>query len=265
MKKGQKKLSPYLGASFGKNEIEKLIDDYNLKHSKTKNPWKDCAKLLAKGKVVGWFQGKAELGPRSLGSRSVLADPRNINNKARVNQLLKKRDWFMPYAPSILEDKIEFFFKKILTPYMSFALKIKKNANLIPAAVHVDNSCRPQTVNKFTNKNFYKLIKEFYKITGVPAVLNTSFNRHGIATIGTPRHAIDHLLNGCIDILIIDNFIVYSNTKIKKSNTSLLSEKYYLFIENIIHILDILKNKDKNFKKVSLLSNKFLKKIIFHL
>ena len=165
-KRPKKKLSPYLGAYFGKNEVEKLINDYNLKHSKTKNPWKDCAKLLAKGKVVGWFQGKAELGPRSLGSRSVLADPRNINNKARVNQLLKKRDWFMPYAPSILEDKIEFFFnKKILTPYMSFALKIKKNANLIPAAVHVDNSCRPQTVNKFTNKNFYKLIKEFYKIT----------------------------------------------------------------------------------------------------
>ncbi len=260
-KRPKKKLSPYLGASFDKNEIEKLINDYSLKYKKTKSPWKVCSKLLTKGKVVGWFQGKAELGPRSLGSRSVLADPRKIYNKARVNQLLKKRDWFMPYAPSILEDKMEFFFnKKISAPYMSFALKIKKNANLIPAAVHVDNSCRPQTVSKSTNENFYKLIKEFFKITGVPAVLNTSFNRHGIATIGTPRQAIDHLLNGCIDILVIDNFIVYPNTKLKRNNKTLLSEKYYLFIEKIINILDILKNEKKSLKKTLLISNNFIKK-----
>ena len=157
----------------------------------------------------------------------------------------------MPYAPSILEDKIDFFFnKKISAPYMSFALKIKKNANLIPAAVHVDNSCRPQTVSKFTNKNFYKLIKEFFKITGVPAVLNTSFNRHGIATIGTPRQAIDHLLNGCIDLLIIDNFIVYPNSELKNNNKTLLSEKYYLFIENYKYFRYFKKKGKKNLKRL---------------
>ena len=138
------------------------------------------------------------------------------------------------HTPSILEDKIEFFFnKKIFSSIYVFCFKNKKNANLIPAAVHVDDSCRPQTVSKFTNKLFYKLIKEFYKITKVPAVLNTSFNRHGIATIGTPRHAIDHLLNGCIDILIIDDFIVYPNTKLKKIT------KLY-FLKNTIYLLKIL-------------------------
>ena len=93
------------------------------------------------------------------------------------------------------------------------------------------------------------MIDEFFKITGVPAVLNTSFNRHGIATIGTPRQAIDHLLNGCIDILIIDDFIVYPNVKLKRNNKTLLSEKYYLFIEKIINILDILKKEEKNLNK----------------
>ena len=260
-KRPTKKLTPYLGASFNKNDIEKLLLDYNLKFDKSKTPWVNCAKLLKKGKVIGWFQGKAELGPRSLGARSVLADPRKAINKARVNQLLKKRDWFMPYAPSILEDKMNFFFNKnFKTPYMSFALKIKNNSNLIPAAVHVDDTCRPQSVNKQTNSKFYKVIKEFYKLTGVPALLNTSFNRHGIATISTPRQAIDHLFNGCIDVLIIDDFIVYPNKKLKKNHKKILSEKYYLFIENLINLLTAVKKRDKDFKKIIINSAAFLKK-----
>ncbi len=261
IKRPKKFLSPYLGTYFNKNDTEKLLIDYNLKFKKTKTPWTECAKLLTKGNVVGWFQGKAELGPRSLGSRSVLADPRKSINKGRVNQLLKKRDWFMPYAPSILEDKMNFFLEKnFISPYMSFAFKITKNAHLIPAAVHVDKSCRPQSVSKKTNLKFYKVIKEFHKMTGVPALLNTSFNRHGIATIGTPRHAIDHLFNGCIDILIIDNFIVFPNKKLKKIHKNILSEKYYLFIENFMNILNAVKKKDKDLKKILLNSKFFLTK-----
>ncbi len=256
----REKLTPFLGISFSNDEIEKLLNDYKLNYKKTNTPWKECAKLLVKGKVVGWFQGKSEIGPRSLGARSVLADPRKSINKARVNQLLKKRDWFMPYAPSILEEKMKFFFdKKFITPYMSYALKIKRHANLIPAAVHVDNTCRPQSVNKNLNPKFYKVINEFRKITGVPAILNTSFNRHGIATIATPRHAIDHLFNGCIDILIIEDFIVYPKEKLKKNYNNLLSEKYYLFIENLINIINAFEEKEKEFKKILLNSKEFLK------
>ena len=95
-KKGANKiLSPYLGPSFSENDIENLLNEYKLKYYKSKNICKETAKLLSKGKIIGWFQGKSELGPRALGSRSVLADPRNIKNKAKINQHLKKRDWFM--------------------------------------------------------------------------------------------------------------------------------------------------------------------------
>ena len=110
-KKSNKLLSPYLGPFFSSNEIENLIKDFKLDYRKSDNICFKTAKLLSKGKIVGWFQGRSDLGPRALGARSVLADPRNIQNKARVNQLLKKREWFMPYAPSILSDKMNIFFK----------------------------------------------------------------------------------------------------------------------------------------------------------
>ncbi len=259
-KRPSKEMSPFLGLSYNNHEIEELLKEYKLKYRKTKKPWLTCAKLLTKGKIIGWFQGKSELGPRSLGARSVLADPRKKINKAKVNQLLKKRDWFMPYAPSVLEEKLNFFVKeKISCPYMSFAIKVSKNAKLIPAAIHVDNSCRPQSVNKNTNFKFYNLIKEFYKITGVPAVLNTSFNRHGIATIATPRQAIDHLFNGCIDILIIEDFIVFPRKNKVTNSKNLLSEKYYIFIEKFLHILLAAREKDKDIKKILHKSKFFLK------
>lgn len=258
-KKGSNKiLSPYLGPSFSENEIENLLKEFKLKYYKSKNICKETAKFLSKGKIIGWFQGKSELGPRALGSRSVLADPRNIKNKAKINQHLKKRDWFMPYAPSILEEYMKFFFdNKIKTPYMSFALKIKKNSNKIPAAVHVDNTCRPQTVSKKFSPKFHELIKEFYKISKVPAVLNTSFNRHGIATIATPRNAIEHLLNGCVDLLAIEDFIVYPNKKASNDYEKILPEKHYVFIEKIYHIIEALLKNDKDYIKI-LKSNKRL-------
>ena len=128
----------------------------------------------------------------------------------------------MPYAPSILEEYMKFFFdNKIKRHTCRLHLKLR-NSNKIPA-VHVDNTCRPQTVSKKFSPKFHELIKEFYKISKVPAVLNTSFNRHGIATIATPRNAIEHLLNGCVDLLAIEDFIVYPNKKASNDY-----EKFYL-------------------------------------
>ena len=174
---------------------------------------KMVASLLKAGNVVGWFQGRSELGPRSLGARSVLADPRKISNKAKINQLLKKEIGLclMPHQSYL---KMSTFFKKFEdSPYMSFALKVDKNHKKIPAGIHVDGTSRPQAVFKSINKKFHTMISHFYKLTNTPAVLNTSFNRHGIATIVTPRNAVEHLLNECIDILAIEDFIVHKKKK----------------------------------------------------
>ena len=263
----KKIISPYLGPNFKSDEIELLLNDYKLKFKKSKNTCLDTAKLLSEGKIVGWFQGRSELGPRSLGARSVLADPRRLQNKAKINQLLKKRDWFMPYAPSILSDQMGIFFKKFnKSPYMSFALDVVNNHDKIRAAVHVDGTSRPQAVFKELNFKFYNLIKHFYKITAVPAVLNTSFNRHGIATIVTPRNAIDHLLNGCVDILVIEDFIVYKNKNSNKKKLKLIDEKKYIFIEKLLHVINLINNKELNIlKKMIIEDNFFLKnKITFN-
>lgn len=250
-KRTKKVLSPYLGPEFTKKEIENLIKDYQLEYRASKQIAVEAARFLSKGKIIGWFQGRSELGPRALGARSVLADPRDVKNKAKVNQLLKKREWFMPYAPSILSDKMNLFFNNpISTPYMSYSLNIAKNPEMIAAAVHVDNTCRPQSISKDQNPGFYNLINQFYKLTGVPAVLNTSFNRHGIATIVTPRQAIEHLLNGCVEILVIDNFIVYGNRKSNLIREKLFDERYYIIIEKIVHILEALIKQDKDLEKI---------------
>tara|TARA_B100000686_G_scaffold342024_1_gene420409 strand:+ start:317 stop:2269 length:1953 start_codon:yes stop_codon:yes gene_type:complete len=241
----KKLLSPYLGPNFSYAEIENLIKDYNLDFVISKNVTLEAAKLISEGKVLGWFQGRLELGPRALGSRSVLADPRKKQNKAKVNQLLKKREWFMPYAPSIMADKMKLFFKHpISTPYMSFAFDINYNLEKIPATVHIDKTCRPQSVSKDQNPKFYNLINHFYKITGIPAVLNTSFNRHGVATIVTPRQALEHLLNGCVEVLIIEDFIVRNKKKSKNTKKELVDEEYYIQIEKIIHIIEAAQKKD---------------------
>ncbi|MFC1585752.1 carbamoyltransferase C-terminal domain-containing protein [Fibrobacterota bacterium] len=218
-------LTPFIGPSFKKEEITKLLDQFRLNYTKEKDISLKAAKLIDSGKIVGWFQGRGEYGPRSLGNRSILADPRDASSKARINQLLKKRDWFMPYAPSILEEKLhEWVDIPHESPYMQIAFKVKKEkAELIPAAIHVDGSSRFHVVNKKENEKYWQLIKYFEDITKIPMVLNTSFNRHGISTISTPRQAIEHLLEGCADVLIMDDYMIefeqnrkYSRRKISE-------------------------------------------------
>jgi hypothetical protein len=139
-----------------------------------------------------------------------LADPREESLKFRVNQALKKRDWFMPYAPAILEERgNEFFEGFVPAPYMNMAFRVRAGkAHLIPAAIHVDGTCRAQSVNEIQNPVFYRLISQFAEITGVPMILNTSFNRHGVPIVATPRQAIEHLLEGSVDLLAIEGYLV---------------------------------------------------------
>ena len=231
--KTREECNPYIGPSFTRSEIQSELENQQLIYSEVVAVEKIAAKLLSEGSVVGWFQGRAEYGPRSLGNRSILADPRMFDSKSRVNQLLKKRDWFMPYAPSMLEEhSTEWLEIDKFSPYMQFALNIKpEKRELIPAAVHVDGTSRVHSVRRAWNPRYWNLIEEFRVLTGVPLILNTSFNRHGISTIATPTQAIEHLLSGSMDYLIIDDFIVSltENRSLSgKSFDDLLSEDQLL-------------------------------------
>ena len=199
----------YYGSGYTNEEIEKNIKDYNLSYERLKDPAGTAADLIKKGKVVGWFQGRMEYGPRALGNRSVLADPTDPKMRDRINQFLKKRDWFMPFCPSMLfEAKDEYLVNPTEAPFMITTFDVPKNkAKEIPAVVHVDNTARPQTVKKEVNPLYWRLIKQFEKYK-VPMVLNTSFNKHGLPMIRTPQDALNHLVWKCVDVLIMDDFLI---------------------------------------------------------
>lgn len=173
-----------------------------------------AAQEIAKGKVVGWFQGRMEWGPRALGNRSILADPRRPEMKDILNARIKHRESFRPFAPSILEEKVgEYFQNSYPSLFMLFAYKVRaEKKDIIPAVYHMDGTGRLQTVNKKINSRFWKLIKEFENLTGVPVVLNTSFNENEPIVLN-PKQAIDCFLRTRMDILILENYIVYKPEK----------------------------------------------------
>jgi carbamoyltransferase len=243
-------LTALLGPSFSNLEIKKLLEQSRINYVEDKNIEKTVANLINKNKTVGWFQSRGEYGKRSLGCRSILADPRKLESKSRINQLLKKRDWFMPYAPSILEEYVNNFAEKpSKSPYMQIAFKVKKNKNkIIPAAVHVDGTSRIHTVSKSANPRYWNLINEFRLITSLPMILNTSFNRHGIATISEPRQAIEHLLDGCMDYLAINDFLIsFNDNRIAKEPFKREeSEEYSLKKDCILRLLSLLQHDKKS-------------------
>lgn len=229
-------LSPFLGPRFSNKEIAKLLGEYGLDHQRFEDEDRLCravAHRLAQGEVVGWFQGRAELGARALGARSVLADPRNLKSKARLNQLLKRRDWFMPFAPAILEGhEAEYLKHYVRSPYMAVAFRATpKGLREIPAGIHVDGTCRPNCVSRSDHPRFRRLIEEFRTLTGIPVVLNTSFNRHGIPTIASPRQAFEHLTAGAVDVLAIEDYLVFPRAGAGSGTALLLDEQVFLCLE----------------------------------
>jgi len=168
--------------------------------------YKEIAQSIANGKIIGWFQGKSESGNRALGNRSILADPRNPDIKNIINRTIKKREDFRPFAPAVLEEYYkEYFDTKIPSPHMSRICKVKTDK--VPGVTHVDNTARIQTVNKNFNEKFYNLIHEFYKITGVPMLLNTSFNCQE-PIVETPEQAIDTFNKTALDMLVIEDRVL---------------------------------------------------------
>jgi len=203
----------YLGPEYSDKEYMKALNNANLNYEKIENIEKEVALLLSKNKIVGWFQGRMEYGPRALGNRSILANPCNPHMKKILNQKVKRRESFRPYAPSVLEEKYkEYFDLENLSPFMLLACKVREEKKkIIPAVTHVDNTARVQTVSRYTNPRYWKLIKEFERTTGIPVVLNTSFNLRGEPIVCTPYDAISCFNRSEMDYLVLGKFLVSKN------------------------------------------------------
>ena len=164
---------------------------------------------IATGKIVGWFQGAVEWGPRALGNRSILADPRRPEMKEILNRRIKHRETFRPFAPSILEEAAgEYFEKAHASPFMTFAYPVRpEKRSVIPAPTHVDGTARLQTVSRTANSLYWKLIRAVGDLTGVPVVLNTSFNDNE-PIVCRPEEAIECFRRTQMDVLVMDKFIL---------------------------------------------------------
>ena len=200
----------FVGPSYSNDEIKLFLDKNNITHEflETSPLLEKTAKLISEGNVVGWYQGKMECGPSSLGNRSILSDPRNPNMKDILNEKIKHRESFRPFAPSILEEFVSDYFEiNVPSPYMLFVAKIRKPKK-IPAVTHVDGTGRLQSVSKDVNSLYYDLINEFYKITGVPVIINTSMNVMGEPIVNTPEQAYQMLLKTDMDYLVLGNHLL---------------------------------------------------------
>ena len=235
----------YLGPEYSEEEIIKDLNDLraNFEIIEENELLKKVALDISKNKVVGWFQGRMEFGPRALGNRSILADPRSPKMQRNLNLKIKFRESFRPFAPSILYEDLNYYFDTMVrSPYMLIVLKLKKilrkkvninktnyslleNLNQIrsdiPAVTHVDFSARVQTVHKELNQKYYKLINEFKKLTGTPIVVNTSFNIRGEPIVNTPSDAYRCFMGTDMDVLVI------GNCYLKKENQTLKIDKDY--------------------------------------
>ena len=205
----------YTGPEFSDEEIRRELKNSGLKFETYMDGEVTgrAARDIADGAVVGWFQGRMEFGPRALGNRSIVVDPRRASMKDILNDRIKKREPFRPFAPSILEEHVGEYFEQTHpspTMLMVYQVKAEKRA-LIPAVTHVDGSGRLQTVRREINPRYYQLIADFYKLTGVPVILNTSFNENE-PVVCTPRHAIDCFIKTRMDVLYLGNNAVRRNS-----------------------------------------------------
>ncbi len=199
----------FLGPEWSTGQIRAYLDDNEIPHREMERDelLKTTAGLIADQKVVGWFQGRMEFGPRALGARSILADARNPENKDRVNLKIKFREGFRPFAPTVPEDKVsEWFELDRPSPYMLLVAQVKNGR--IPSVTHVDGSARIQTIARRENELYYDLISEFEKLTGCPVIINTSFNVRGEPIVCSPHDAYSCFMQTNMDYLVMDRFLL---------------------------------------------------------
>lgn len=209
----------YWGPSYDRNQIAEVLETYTEKIAQsgkfvteftdTDRLCQITAKDISEGKIIGWFQGKTEFGPRALGNRSIIADPRRHDMREILNERIKLRETFRPFAPSILEESVsEYFDTDKPSPYMLVNANVKPDKkDLLPAVVHIDGTSRIQTVSKESNPRYWNLINEFKNITGVPVILNTSFNENE-PIVCTPSEALECFLRTNMDVLVLGDFIL---------------------------------------------------------
>ncbi|QHS57520.1 carbamoyltransferase [Mucilaginibacter sp. 14171R-50] len=220
----------YWGPQYTDVEIEKQLKLWKVPYRKLDNIAEETADILAQDKIIGWYQGRMEFGPRALGSRSILASPINPAMQARLNEV-KDREDFRPVAPVVLQEKAhEWFNNAEYSPFMLFIYDVKEDkADKIPAVRHTDGTARIQTINEQQHKDYYDLLKAFERKTGVPVLVNTSFNTLGKPIVCTPRDAVECFWSSPFDALIIGSFVIekesgtnnsiYSNSNISAAET----------------------------------------------
>ena len=242
----------YLGPSFTNKNIKEYLESINApyEYKEDKELFEDIAKSLQEGNVVGWFNGSMEFGPRALGARSILGDPRNKKMQSIMNLKIKYRESFRPFAPSVLEEDISNQFEmNIKSPYMLLVSKVKselcnklndKEKNLfgieklnipkstIPAITHVDYSARIQTVSAKTNSRYYNLIKAFKKNTSCPTLINTSFNVRGEPIVCTPQDAYRCFMRTEMEVLVLENHVLYKDKQPKIEKDEAWKQKFEL-------------------------------------
>ena len=202
--------SPYQGRGFTSQQIGTCLREYSDQLTWRPTSLDEVADLLADGKVIGFFQGRTETGKRALGNRSVLADPRRADLKERMNEIVKHREWFRPFAPTILDEYCEeYFTSRVRSPYMSFVATIREEMRqAVPAVLHVDDTARLQTLTRDANPVYYDLIEKFRQRTGMPMILNTSFNdREPI--VDTPWDAVGCFLRTNMDYRYLQGMLAW--------------------------------------------------------
>jgi len=205
---------PYLGISYSNEQIKDALERKYLSYKYYENR-NDLCKIIAteiyNNKIIGFFTGRSEIGPRALCHRSLLANAAWSGMKDYLNEKVKHRENFRPFAPVVMEEfEQQYFNIKQDSPYMLLApTVVTKYAPQIPSVVHIDQTARVQSVNKNNNPFIYQVIKYFYEISGVPVLLNTSFNDNGEPIVETPQDAINTFLSTKIDILVLENFLIY--------------------------------------------------------
>jgi carbamoyltransferase len=200
----------YLGPEYGPDELRAALEEAGLEYREVEDPAAEAAERLEAGKILGWYQGKMEFGPRALGNRSILADPRQAETKDIVNARVKHREGFRPFAPAVIAERAGEFFETggAEAPFMLKVFDVRpEKRDVIPAVTHVDGSARVQTVRREENERYYEMIRAFGERTGVPVVLNTSFNIRGEPIVTTPADAVRCYLGTGIDALILGSFL----------------------------------------------------------
>jgi len=200
----------YWGPSYSNEYIKEYLDAHGIHYEEHDDIAGVSAELIAKGKVLAWFQGRMEMGPRALGNRSILADPRKAEMKDILNFYVKHREPYRPFCPSLLEEAADEYLEDAYpSPFMILTFMVReKKQKEVPAITHVDGTARPQTVSKKINPLYWRLIKSFEEETSVPVIINTSFNIKGQPIVRTPRDAVKTFFNTGIEYLSIGNFLL---------------------------------------------------------